>query len=147
MDVEPLNQSQMQKSSESAMPESASRAYSIGERLDRPERYHEAIHQIQLREWDPIGVAQEPAAQDEYDGYVHEIHGMVSRQQPRQHDSTIDPALEAVCLKAMAHGPDDRYPSPKALPEEMVEPGRETSEKLSHSERRSVRRVASERRC
>ncbi len=34
---------------------------------------------------------------------------------PRQLDPTIDRALEAVCLKAMAHRPGDRYASPKGL--------------------------------
>ena len=38
---------------------------------------------------------------------------------PRRHDATIDPALEAVCLKAMAHQPGDRYSSPKALAEDI----------------------------
>jgi tetratricopeptide (TPR) repeat protein/tRNA A-37 threonylcarbamoyl transferase component Bud32 len=38
---------------------------------------------------------------------------------PRRHDATIDPALEAVCLKAMAHRPADRYGSPKALAEDI----------------------------
>ncbi len=61
----------------------ASRAYGMSERLDRAKRYHGAIHQILLREWDPIGVAHEPAAQDEYDGYIHEIHGMLIRHEPR----------------------------------------------------------------
>ena len=43
-------------------------------RLDRAKTDHEAIHQILLHEWDPIGVAHEPAAHDEYDSYIHEIH-------------------------------------------------------------------------
>jgi len=55
----------------------------MSDRLDRAKRYHEAIRHILLREWDPIGVADEPAAQDEYDGYVHEIHGMLIRHEPR----------------------------------------------------------------
>ncbi len=38
---------------------------------------------------------------------------------PRQVDRSIDPALEAVCLKAMALDPEDRYPSPKALAEDL----------------------------
>ena len=38
---------------------------------------------------------------------------------PRRHDATIDRALEAVCLKAMAHRPGDRYGSPKALSEDI----------------------------
>src|SRR5262249_28927629 len=38
---------------------------------------------------------------------------------PRRRDATIDPALEAVCLKAMAHKPAVRYGSPKALAEDI----------------------------
>src|SRR5262249_3411188 len=34
---------------------------------------------------------------------------------PRQLDAAIDRALEAVCLKAMAHRPADRYATPRAL--------------------------------
>jgi serine/threonine protein kinase/tetratricopeptide (TPR) repeat protein len=38
---------------------------------------------------------------------------------PRQVRSWIDPALEAVCLTAMARRPEDRYPSPRALAGEI----------------------------
>src|SRR5262249_4923723 len=38
---------------------------------------------------------------------------------PRQLDPSIDPALEAVCLKAMPTSPDDRYRSCRALAEEI----------------------------
>jgi serine/threonine-protein kinase len=38
---------------------------------------------------------------------------------PRALDPTLDRALEAVCLKAMAHRPADRYASPKALAEDI----------------------------
>jgi serine/threonine-protein kinase len=34
---------------------------------------------------------------------------------PRRWDASIDPALEAICLKAMALGPEDRYASPRQL--------------------------------
>src|SRR5205814_315657 len=34
---------------------------------------------------------------------------------PRQVNRQVAPALEAVCLNAMALRPEDRYPSPKAL--------------------------------
>jgi serine/threonine protein kinase len=40
-------------------------------------------------------------------------------QPPRAFDPTIKPALEAVCLKAMAVRPEDRYGSPKALADEV----------------------------
>jgi serine/threonine-protein kinase len=38
---------------------------------------------------------------------------------PRRLDPTIDPALEAVCLEAMALQPADRYPSARALAEDV----------------------------
>ena len=38
---------------------------------------------------------------------------------PAQLDRSIDPALEAVCLKAMATVPDDRYPSCRALAQDV----------------------------
>ena len=38
---------------------------------------------------------------------------------PRQVDSSIDPALEAVCLKAMALKPEDRYSTPRMLAEDI----------------------------
>jgi serine/threonine-protein kinase len=38
---------------------------------------------------------------------------------PRQIDPSIDPALEAVCLKAMAPDPGQRYGSPRALAEDV----------------------------
>ncbi len=39
--------------------------------------------------------------------------------EPRSRDPTIDPALEAICLKAMALRPKDRYTSTKALAEDL----------------------------
>jgi serine/threonine-protein kinase len=38
---------------------------------------------------------------------------------PRQLESSLDAALEAVCLKAMANQPGDRYPSCRALAEDV----------------------------
>jgi hypothetical protein len=52
--------------------------------------------------------------------------GLILRQvqqgafsRPRMLDPSIDPALEAVCLKAMARRPEDRYGSPRALAEDI----------------------------
>jgi serine/threonine protein kinase len=38
---------------------------------------------------------------------------------PRMFDPSIDPALEAVCLKAMALKPQDRYTSARALADDL----------------------------
>ena len=54
-----------------------------------------------------------------------DIGGLLRRAQqgdfprPRQRDPSIDMALEAVCLKAMALRPEDRYGSPRLLAEEI----------------------------
>ena len=40
-------------------------------------------------------------------------------RRPSQHDPALDKALEAVCLKAMANHPEDRYPTPKALADDL----------------------------
>jgi serine/threonine-protein kinase len=64
---------------------------------------------------------------------------------PRQLDPTIDPALEAVCLKAMALRPEDRYPTPRALAEDIErwtadEPVTARPEPLARRARRWARR-------
>ena len=38
---------------------------------------------------------------------------------PSQHDPALDKALEAVCLKAMATEPEDRYATPQALADDL----------------------------
>jgi serine/threonine-protein kinase len=57
-----------------------------------------------------------------FDGEVAEVLRQVQRGQfppPRQVDATIDQALEAVCLKAMALRQADRYATPRALAEDL----------------------------
>ena len=81
-------------------------------------------------------------------GDVAEMLGAVKRgdvRPPRQVDATIDPALEAVCLKAMAHRPEDRYATPKVLLEDVErwmadEPVSVWREPLSRRARRWTRR-------
>jgi len=63
----------------------------------------------------------------------------------RQFDPTIDPALETVCLKAMALKPQDRYPTPRALAEDIErwtadEPVTAWREPFSRRARRWARR-------
>ena len=56
---------------------------SVSEHLDRARDYHQAIRRILLRDWDPIGVADLPQAQDEYDSYIAEVYGLLIRREPR----------------------------------------------------------------
>jgi serine/threonine protein kinase len=55
-------------------------------------------------------------------GDAGEVLGKVQRGEhprPRELDPHIHPALEAICLKALALRPGDRYPSPKALADDL----------------------------
>jgi hypothetical protein len=55
----------------------------VRDHLDTARRLHQSIHDILLKDWDPIGVADVPEAQDEYDSYVPEIYGLLIRREPR----------------------------------------------------------------
>jgi serine/threonine-protein kinase len=64
---------------------------------------------------------------------------------PRALDPSIDPALEAICLKAMASSPKERYPTPRALADDIErftadEPVAAWREPLSRRARRWSRR-------
>jgi hypothetical protein len=53
--------------------------------LTRAQRYHQAIKNTLMAEWDPIGVREIPGAEDEYDSYVSTIHKMlISRKSKRE---------------------------------------------------------------
>jgi hypothetical protein len=56
----------------------------MNERRAEAREYHQAIRSVLLREWDPIGVDGVPEAQDEYDAYVSQIHGLLIRREPLQ---------------------------------------------------------------
>ena len=55
----------------------------MSERLNRARRYHLAIHEVLMNEWDPIGVQGVPEAQDEYNSYVSGVHSRLIRHVPR----------------------------------------------------------------
>ena len=83
-----------------------------------------------------------------FEGDIGEVLRAVQRGEltpPRRHDATIDRALEAVCLKAMAHRPADRYASPRSLSEDLErwmadEPVSAWREPLSRRARRWAKR-------
>jgi serine/threonine-protein kinase len=64
---------------------------------------------------------------------------------PRQLDPSLDPALEAICLQAMAHRPEDRYSSCQALADDLdrwlaAEPVTAWREPLARRARRWAKR-------
>ena len=52
--------------------------------LRRAKSIQDAIREVLLREWDPIGVADVPQAQDEYDSYIHQIYAMLIRREQKR---------------------------------------------------------------
>ena len=67
---------------------------------DRARRYHQAIREILLRDWDPIEVGDVAEAQDEYDSYIPSIYGRlihrISEQELFDHLWQIE--TEHMCL-------------------------------------------------
>jgi hypothetical protein len=54
----------------------------VSRHLDRAKRFHEAIREVLLKEWDPIVVSDIAEAADEYDSYIPQIYGMLIRREP-----------------------------------------------------------------
>ncbi|MFI5456219.1 MAG: tetratricopeptide repeat protein [Isosphaerales bacterium] len=59
-----------------------------------------------------------PVESDDIGAVLHAVQEGQFRR-PSQHDPALDLALEAVCLKAMATEPEHRYPTPKALADDL----------------------------
>lgn len=56
----------------------------MSDHLSEARDYHAAIREILMREWDPIGVAGIPKAQDEYDSYIGDIYAILIRRESVQ---------------------------------------------------------------
>ena len=54
------------------------------EQRGRAKRYNDAICAILLHAWDPIGVAEIPEAQDEYNMYASQVASILMRGEPRE---------------------------------------------------------------
>jgi len=61
-----------------------------------------AIHDVLISEWDPIGVGDEPLAQDEYDSYIPVIYRLISEGVD---DLTIARHLEQIETESMGLSP------------------------------------------
>ncbi len=85
-----------------------------------------------------------PFGGDDIGAVLHAVQeGQFGR--PSQHDPALDRALEAICLKAMAKEPEDRYPTPRALADDLDrwmadEPVTAWREPISRRARRWARR-------
>lgn len=54
----------------------------VSKRLERAKSLHDAIHDILIEQWDPIGVWGIPEAQDEYNSYVPQIYRLLVSRKP-----------------------------------------------------------------
>jgi hypothetical protein len=50
----------------------------MDQRARRAREMQAAIGELLLRDWDPLNVAAEPEAQDEYDGYVGPVYRLLA---------------------------------------------------------------------
>ena len=56
----------------------------MNEKGSRAKRYNDAICSILLHAWNPIGVAEIPEAQDEYNMYASQVASILMKGEPRQ---------------------------------------------------------------
>ncbi|MFI5458882.1 MAG: serine/threonine-protein kinase [Isosphaerales bacterium] len=85
-----------------------------------------------------------PFEGDDVGAILHAVQEGQFRR-PSQHDHALDKALEAICLKALAKEPEDRYPTPRALADDLDrwmadEPVTAWREPLARRARRWARR-------
>ena len=65
-----------------------------------------AIQAILLREWDPIGVAGEPSARDEYDAYVGGVYRLLASGASAEAVATHLSRLEATKMGLPSGSPE-----------------------------------------
>lgn len=65
---------------------------------DESRRIRAQIRHVLLNVWDPIGVQDEPLAQDEYDSYLGDIYDLLIRRAP---DSELIDYLQWVAHERM----------------------------------------------
>ncbi|HBR56248.1 MAG TPA: hypothetical protein DEA22_02055, partial [Blastocatellia bacterium] len=50
---------------------------------------YDSIRQVLLREWDPIGVANEPGLENEYDGYIGPVYRMLALARKKKESDNL----------------------------------------------------------
>ena len=61
----------------------------VGEQVwGQRDRIIESLHDVLLHEWDPIGIATEPNAHDEYDSYIAGAYGLLASHAPSEEIET-----------------------------------------------------------
>ena len=64
---------------------------------DKERRYYQAIHDVLIEEWDPIGVGGVPEAQDEYDAYVPGVYRHLVQRSPMRDLANYYPRKPRLC--------------------------------------------------
>ena len=71
-------------------------------------RAFDAIHDILIHEWDPIGVGDVPQAQDEYDSYIPTIYRLLSEGADEHKIAQHLEKLETVSMGLRSGGDHNR---------------------------------------
>jgi|SRR6185295_13285726 len=64
------------------------RRYMVSDEQRRARTIQESIHNILLRDWDPIGINDVPEAHDEYDSYIGGVYRLLASH--RSIDQIVD---------------------------------------------------------
>ena len=93
----------------------------------RPRDVQERIRQVLLRGWDPIGVAEEPGAQDEYDSYVGAVYRLLASNASEQQIAAHLGEIEAEYMGLPPRDPATLLPVVRELMALSIGLGRKTA--------------------
>jgi len=82
---------------------------------DQARQIQSAIQAILLREWDPIGVADEPRAKDEYDAYIGGVYRLLASGASAEAVAAHLSRLEATKMGLSASSPEQLLPVARKL--------------------------------
>lgn len=82
----------------------------MDERERRAREIQEGIRRVLLQEWDPVGVADIPQAQDEYDSYVGGVYRLLASEA-----SAAEIAEHLYQIEVQSMGYDERATAPADL--------------------------------
>jgi len=82
---------------------------------EQAHRIQAAIQTILLHEWDPIGVANEPNARDEYDSYVGGVYRLLASGAPAEAVAAHLAQLEATEMGLAPGAPEVLLPVARRL--------------------------------
>ena len=76
---------------------------------------YDSIRQVLLREWDPIGVANEPGLENEYDGYIGPVYRMLAENRKEEELANLLIRFECDSMGLIERSPEQVRPAVRKL--------------------------------